>query len=410
MRIVEQGWHRPHEGRVDRWVSLAVIAAAIATFVFINLGFHDTAPGAGMWWITTGLDVGFIGMLIAIGTATNRQLSVTTRLAVALPCFHLLMFGVAWIANGAHVFEIQLHAWMPIDDIPIPMAFGIVFAAVSIGGTSIARHPSEGWRTVASVALAFLLLLGLWLPMALRIFHPRDIPSCVMVLAPPFVVAWGYSAVAVRARRLVRVIAPFGLIAGVAAALANFGQPNAVWREYGNFGPWVLASVVSAILAIIALGISTRRRTSRADGIEGRIESSSIVAGFELHSWLRGPEPFLVAHEVRTSRGIARIPATAHFAAPLPRSSTVMRSNEGVPLLSDGDRVRLVGFVPVDEGSPFRDSHTLVPGDHPEVHLVSDDTDRREQLVLAAWRPAIAYLLVVLAVGAPALITLSKAH
>jgi hypothetical protein len=232
----------------------------------------------------------------------------------------------------------------------------------------------------------------------------------VIVLAPPFVAASLYTAVAVRFPRFIRALAPYVLIAATLVALASYSYASDVWSEYANFVPWLIASLACAILSIVALALASSRRDPYADGIDGRIATPGIVAGFALHSWLRGPEPFVREHEVHTPRGIARVPATARLISPLPRSTTVLRSNEGTPVLSGGDRVWLVGFVPIGEGSPFREAHALIPGEHPEIHVLSDDTDPREQLVLAAWRPAIAYLVVLLAIAGPGLITLNKAH
>lgn len=410
MRIVEQGWHRPHDGRVDRWVSLAVVAAVIATFALTNLGFADVAiAGNAMWWIVTGLDVGFVALLIAIALAPSR-LSITVRVAFWIPCFHLVAGVIAAIACVTVHVEIDRSSDVAVTALTMPETFAIVTVAVMLGGAVAARRSHEVPRAVASVTLATLLLFGVWLPIALNILRPQDVASCLVILAPPLVVGALYTAISLRRPFLGRVgaevLAPVGVVVAT-----SYAYVIPVVRDYTSFLPWLIALAVVSIASIIGLAVASYRRPARIDdAIEGTVTSHEVVAGFVLHSWLRGPEPFVEAHEVRTAHGVVRVPSGTRLVSPLPRSTTTTRRGECVPVLAGNARVRLVGFVPVDGGSPFRDAHAVISGEHPEIHLASDEADPRDQLVLAAWRPAVAYLAIVAIVAPFAWLALAHAR
>ena len=406
---MEHGWDRPHDGGVDRWVSIAVALAVGATFALGMLGL-GAPTGTSMWWVSLGLVLAFGAAVLASVLAPGRRLGVAARLACMLPGCHLVACLLVWIAHGAFGLEIAADPGLAITSVPHIGVLAMVAIAIVAGGRIAARAPHDTRRATASVAILTLLLLGVWVPIGLETFDPRDVPSCICLLVPPWAIACGVTVVA---RRLPSAppLVPWWILGAFIAVPPSCCLAHEWRSEYVTFVPWLLSAAVCAAASVIALArhASSPAPVERAE--RGRIVGAEVIAGFCLHSWLRGPEPFVRGLEVQTSHGIARVPATARLIAPLPLSTTVLRTGEYVPLVSSGDRVKLVGFVPLTSGGPFRDAQTLVAGDHPEVHVLVDESavDPRDQRRLVAWRPAVAYLVALLTIAPAALCALRDA-
>ena len=168
---------------------------------------------------------------------------------------------------------------------------------------------------------------------------------------------------------------------------------------------------VATIAAICALSIATwfggrLRRSGTWRQHTGRLvgERGELIAGYEITSWLRGPRAITTACEVDTAKGTIPVPAGAHLAAPLPLSTTLLRTDERVAVLRAGDEVALGCYEQHATGQPFRDSGAPVPSDA-GLQIGPTVADGAGQHALVAWRPCIAYLVIMVAVAVPALIT-----
>jgi hypothetical protein len=295
------------------------------------------------------------------------------------------------------------------------------------------RRRREVVHAMVMISLVGLLLLGAWLPIvASTLDGPRYLDSWTVdlelvatpkliaaILVPPFVAAVAYTALALRRSRVLLRTRRW-LLVGTALmwfiALSLRAQASELAMvTYANYLPWLFASAFAVIVSISALALSALRtsqgsREAQHTGVVAA-PAGEMVAGYAITSWLRGPEPVCSAFELTTPNGPLPIPASARVFAPLPIASTMLQVGEIVPALYGGEEVSASGFEKHTSGEPFRDTSAPIPGTR-GVDVAPTQRGRGgfEQLALAAWRPSIAYLLVLLAVAAPALITLSNAH
>lgn len=431
---------RPRAGEIVGWARAVAWVGALVTMIICFaaprlLANQGDDPVLDTAWFRNALGVGVIGMLIFIGfplARTQRSL----RLAAALPVIHLLGLGVAWVGWTALSPKLggAVNLTPLVEALPIGYVLATVVAFTTLAAMMVARRRRrEVVHAMVMIALVSLLLLGAWLPIvAGSLDGPRYLDSwnvsldlvatpgiIAAVLVPPFVVAVLYTALALRRSRVILAGRKYMLVAvaimwfvalSLRASATELGMVT-----YANYLPWLFASAFTVILAITALAVSTwrtthaRRRTQHTGIVAA--PSGEMVAGYAITSWLRGPEPVCSAFELTTPNGPLPIPASARVLAPLPLASSMLQVGEMVPALYGGEEVAASGFEKTTGGEPFRDTSAPIPSTR-GVDVAPTQADRGglEQLALAAWRPAIAYLLVLLAVAGPALITLSNAH
>ncbi len=431
---------RPRAGEIVGWArAIAWMGAIVTTIICFAaprlLANQGDDPVLDSAWFRNLLGVGVIGALTFVAfpiARTQRSL----RVAAALPMMHLVGLGLAWIGwtQLAPQLDGAVNLTPLVEAIPLGYVLGTVVACTTLAAMLVARRRRrEVTHAMVMISLVGLLLLGAWLPIvAGSVDGPRYLDSwdvdlelvatpklIAAILVPPFAAAVLYTALALRRARIV-VVGRKLLLGGVAIlwfiALAKRGEATEVAMvTYANYLPWLFAGAFTVILAIGALAASTWRSTHAArraqyTGIVAA-PAGEMVAGYAITSWLRGPEPVCSAFELTTPNGPLPIPASARVLAPLPLASTMLRVGEVVPALYGGEEVSASGFEKHASGGPFRDSSAPIPSTHGvDVSPTTPDRAGIEQLALAAWRPSIAYLLVLLAVAAPALITLSNAH
>jgi hypothetical protein len=109
-----------------------------------------------------------------------------------------------------------------------------------------------------------------------------------------------------------------------------------------------------------------------------------------------------------TSNELLCVPSGATLATALPKISSAMRTGEAVVVLSKRDPITLGGFVERQVGdSPFRATLMTVPGPTGiTVGRREPMSTPVEGMLLTAWRPSVAYLLILLAIAVPSLIGL----
>jgi hypothetical protein len=431
---------RPRAGEIVGWARAIAWTGAIVTTIICFaaprlLANQGDDPVLDTPWFRNALGLGVIGiMMFVVFPIARTQRSL--RVAAALPMVHLLGLGLAWIGwtQLAPQLDGAVNLTPLVEALPLGYVLGTVVAFTVLAAMLVARrHRREVTHAMVMISLVGLLLLGAWLPIvAGSVDGPRYLDSWHVdlelvatpkliagILVPPFLAAVLYTALALRRARVI-VHGRKYLIIGVAAlwfiALSLRGQATEVAMvTYANYLPWLFSGALTVVLAIIALALSTWRTThahrrAQYTGIVAA-PAGEMVAGYAITSWLRGPEPVCSAFELTTPNGPLPIPASARVLAPLPIASTTLRVGEIVPALYGGEEVSASGFEKHASGEPFRDSSAPIPSTHGvEVTPTTPGRAGIEQLALAAWRPSIAYLLVLLAVAGPALITLSNAH
>lgn len=436
---------RPRDGEVDRWVRWAVTFGCLVTFLIAVTVPRVVAPHGedtmfDGFWFKNGLALG-TGLVIAFGWLPFGPVSRSVRLAIVLPLLHLAVMTTAWIGWTVLASRMKTAAEvMPmLEAVPLGWVFVGVAASIAIAGCWIGRRRrGETIHAIVMISLVALLLLGVWLPLASSAIttHPdgdmitwtdslRDWDNLraelaaparlvAIVLVPPLLLAIAYTLVAIRRRHWIAGLRPWLITAlAIAWALAIDRRHDASDHAaivYSNFAPWLVATAVAAVGAIAALSVVTwlgarRQRAGTWQQHTGRVagERGELIAGFEITSWLRGPRAITSACEIATVRGTLPVPAGAQLIAPLPLSSTLLRTGERVAIIRGGDEVCIGGYEQHVTGQPFRDSGAPIPSEHGLVIGPASQAGFG-QLALVAWRPCVAYLLILVAVAIPALV------
>jgi hypothetical protein len=234
----------------------------------------------------------------------------------------------------------------------------------------------------------------------------------LIALLPPLIGAIGFTATALRRpdrlrRNRNKVAIALALLLAVAIG-TRFDASGSACFAYSNLTPILLAISLVAIATLIGLGAGSWIRRSRRAALTGVIAcddaQTDVVAYYEITSWLRGPQVVMRPFVVTTPTGDIPIPHGAKLVAPLPEITTRLRAAESIAILRCGDKVALRGFIEPDAHHPFRDSLTPVAGDLVSVHTLDDDSARGlAPIALAVWRPCVAYILILIGIGVPAL-------
>ena len=434
-------WNRPAPGEVAPWVRVVVFVAAV-------LGVLVVGAGAWTMWGFGGRDLQLqtprahyamvptflMATLVVITWFPDGSVSRFLHLAVALPVIHAAALVVALFYIPGLDLAIGDRTPM-LEYLPVVPWFAlglVVFAGLGrvIGGRREWAH------AFVMLALAHVLLLGLWLPLAAHLPTTTDpwgywaretlkqlardpLPVAVLMLVPPFVAAVLYTLVAVRAPRLGRALrVPIAIVLValfLASVWARVYANNGAFLIHDNFIHLLLAAVAIAILATGVLAISTWSAGRRAlrrltEAREGGIsaDASDVVACLQITSWLRGPRLWMRSFVASSAKEMLLVPSGATLATALPKISSAMRTGEAVVVLSKRDAITLGGFVERDVGdSPFRAVKMTVPGPSGITIARREPMSTPfESMLLTAWRPAVAYLLILCVVAVPTLIGL----
>jgi hypothetical protein len=415
------------EGKVGEAVHAGVLAAAAVTLLVARIA--PTALCEHMWlhrsparWFGDWL---VFGLAVAIGLAYLPRFRVarTLRVALVLPIAQLAAIGVAavmWssISEARYVGYVTTAIATCSTAVGITVELGLVCA---IAGCAIGRR-RERAHVALQIALANLLLAGLWLPIASGVLADHVVwtiagaevtsPWRVLAIAavPPLACAIAFGAIATRAPELARRLrVAIGVALGcalVAGMLVRLGRSTNASVLYGNFVPTLLAAVIVSVLALaaVAIGALPRRRRTR-DALVGTVAlAEGFAAQLTLASWLRGPTPATRAFTLVTARGAVPVPAGIALDVQLPAGSTLLATGESIAVVRAGDEVAIEGFVEPPAGHPFRGSSAPQPGPRGlALTRTGDPPPDLAQVALVAWRPCVAYLAIVLVVALPAL-------
>jgi hypothetical protein len=87
-----------------------------------------------------------------------------------------------------------------------------------------------------------------------------------------------------------------------------------------------------------------------------------------------------------------------HVRSPIPPATTLLDVGQHAPVLAPGDRVTIGARKHRGDGGPFRASDA---GDIGVVAAMGARAYRFSDVALVVWRPAVAYLAIMLAVALP---------
>ena len=244
--------------------------------VFGDYDRHALAPPGFQLWVCNALALGF-AVWIAASYLPRWSLARAVRVAVLLPVGHaFLMVAAWWLWPTLSARLPRLAETAPLVD-ALPMASVIAggFAAcVGFGWLAAPKRRGEWVHGAVMLALATLLLVGLWLPVGAELFAPVSTqkrwfigsplvefphafdhagPWISRILVPPFVVALAFTTVALRRSDL---IARYGrrirIAVYVTFAVALLFRLNPTYA-----GALVYVNFVHVLLALGAVSIAT---------------------------------------------------------------------------------------------------------------------------------------------------------
>lgn len=434
---------RSSPGKLAGTIAFVVGLACVVTFIGVTLGVHlvgrqiDRAVSEigrlSYGWLSYSLTF-VVAFWILLSWLPPARLSRALRVAVLLPGAHALVVALAWPAwlQLSRFVTDRSSASALVTDYPLAQVVGLTLAGFAAFSLVIARRRSGEWlHGFVMLALTELLLLGLWLPISCAAWPggagtwwtpeaplmAHVAPRVAFTIAPPTVLAFAYTALALRrpAQLLAwrRVTLP---AIGVLLTVALMTRLVASAREmvlYSNLLPLLLTAMIVAIAALVMFGIAlavrgvlAHRAFARMKRVDGVIveDGSEPALGFEITSWLRGPRTVQRTFAISTPAGTIPV-SGAHLVAVLPAATTQLEVGECIAVLRPRDRVVVAG-TGTATGAPFRSSAAplagelyVAPADRPAVGF--------SHVALAMWRPAVAYLLIVVAVAIPALAALA---
>jgi len=425
-------WRRP-AGYLDRKLCALIALGCAVTLAVTTVGprwfWHAYGDGSvRSFWIHDGLAV-LVGAIL-FAALLLRGTSPSLRLALALPLSHVAATAVAWstwttisprLADARDASPV-LHA-LPMG----PLTLGAL-ALCALAGRAVARR--RDWvHGMVVMALASLLAVGLWLPIAAS-WYCRNVPwlswqevgeahpyrIAAFVLVPAIAAAFAYTLIVMRApattaRRLRGMVAVAVPLAFVGALAARSEPTQIALAMYGNFVHVLLALTITSVGAIAALGLALLARARRAQRMlkaarTGTITCDGTALALELPSWLRGPRLVSQAFTIETARESLIVPAGVEIHARIPGITTQLGPGEALELARSGDQVLVAGFVEPDPAHPFRGSLAALPGPDGLVVARAGDTAFGDaDVALALWRPCVAYLVIGIAVALPALVS-----
>jgi hypothetical protein len=398
-------------------------------------GLDDGAGSTrSAFWYESALGLGAMGA-IALAALPRFRVSRLLRVAVLLPVIHLaalLIAAAMWrVLDGDLVTKVsrlgyqwRMSEYRPAILLPTYAQLGAGFGAIVIAAIAIKRRHGEWAHAAVMLALSFLLLVGVWLPVMSRFSlhiegrywreHVERMLSAEsfaqLALIPPAIAALVFTIVAFRAPRLLaryrRELRIGVCIALGVATLFALSLPAEGWDQYLESLYLVMIAAVLAVASLTLLTFVTwigsliaYRRFAKLTRVEGTIVDAGPVAMFEITSWLRGPSLVTRSFAVTTPSGALPV-SGATILAPIADTTTALDIDGHAPALMGGDRVILAGRTTAADGHPFRASDAL------EVLSVASPGARRyrfSDVTLVVWRPAVAYLAIIVAVALPAL-------
>lgn len=201
-------WNRPEAGQVEPWVRWTIAGACAITvavvFASTEVMWQLYKPFPGHEGLFVWAPPLVVSVAMALAFAPRATSSRWLRMALLLPAIHVVVMVVTWrLATVLHLFAL-VDITSLASDVPV-LPFAIAMLGLTTGaGWLIGRHRREGRHAAVTIALANLLLLGLWLPVVSRLlagarefrWADRAVvalqdPAALVaeVIGPPFVLA-----------------------------------------------------------------------------------------------------------------------------------------------------------------------------------------------------------------------------
>ncbi|MFT3692429.1 MAG: hypothetical protein QM831_04760 [Kofleriaceae bacterium] len=435
---------RAQPGSLKPWVRIVLVLACLATVVLPFAGERTLYLQGGeathipKWLFENGLALAGVVGIAAIAWP-SFYLSRYLRVALLLPLVHVMIVAIAWpvwlnlIAPNLQFIQ----RWYTLS-IKIPLSWFVIAEVVLAGAAALIltfkRRDTPASHAFVMIALVDLLLIGLWLPLvawalchgtrleeidpSYVLEHPRRL--LVFVTVPPFVTAVAYTAFTIQFPDLARrwSIQFAGAVATlfVFAFVLRADAPPAARVVYANCIHVMLAAQIVAALApvmfVVAMWRNARRirkelgaKATSLTGVVNAPDRERVVACYEIAGWLRPPRPVVRSFSVTTPDGELVVPG-ARLHAPLDPSTTLLEVGESFGALRDGDWVAVSIEPPTQTEGPFRSSTAPLIAANPAVAPISLPPVTFADMTLALWRPAVAYLVILVALAAPALAAL----
>jgi hypothetical protein len=438
-----------------RWL---IAGACAVTIAIAYEGMHsmwdvvEFATQRSQFMYGTTLALG-IAAALACAYLPRFTVSRLVRVAVLLPVIHLIAIFVA--AQLWSLLQGDLRTFLREWDLPgatrglaLPslIYLGAAFAVVIATAIIIKRRHGEWAHAAVMLTLAFLLLLGFWLPLlsnwSVTAYEPRwshgyrghgheweDLKIlgitldrfvytrrllnpelfAIAAIVPPALLSVGFTTIAFRAPRLLararRVVAGLVIASVPMAIFCALSLLDDGWIVYLEASALLLFALLLAIGALITLTGATWLRSYRAhrhlrtlptQTAKIAADEDGPIAQLEITSWLRGPHLSVRSFVLETPQGDVPVRG-ATLLTPIPAATTQLEVGHHSDVLAAGDHVIVAGRDVASDG-PFRAI------DAPEVEVVAAPGARRyrfSDVALVVWRPAVAYLAIVVAIALP---------
>jgi hypothetical protein len=430
---VEALWHA---GTLRLWVrALIAVAWMLTVAIVVVVGrlvwsnAHHIGHPEPFWYRNLAAVV--VGMAFLCAVSAPARITRWIRVAVALPFAQaagVLTSWLLWRSLDTSASEwwdpTPLAATLPLADaVPLGVVvLGLAIAYAAVAAAVARRH--ERLHAAVMLALANLLLVGLWSPIASRLGCSDGSASSnftcvddhlgligVALTAPPFLGAVGFTTLHFRRRRPQTGHGTFAILFALFVGALASSVARAHVHDYA-VGQFMHVLLAVGLAAVGAMGVlagamivdTVRARRRLATGMLGVVRCSDPeVAAVSIASWLRGPQQVVVPFAIATAHGEVPVPGGARWAGPLPAATTRLRRGEAVAVLRAGDVVSASGFVESTHTDPFRTARAWLPNGDVWVGR-ADEVAAPANVGLALWRPAVAFLAIVIAIGVPALV------
>ena len=429
-------------GSVGWMAAIVVFAAVVTPLIAMAEGWIVWCGAPAIRERSLGLLALAPAVLVAALTfgplLIRSRVSVVARLAVIVPVLHVgLMVAIYAIWQSADIPLIRdgVVDLLAASRVPLlldgetlgvgaALAAALIAAALIHNAASRRRLVPRWLRPAVIFSVSYLLLLGLWMPVAAVIWGSHEAGQNGEALLATLVVP-GILAAAVtpngRPKWWTRNAAVIGVglaVALVVALAMRFNSSHLAHALFINLIPVLMIAAMVALAAVVALALCQWRelRFHRADGLRpapwvqrGIVETDAppgTPIGFvRFLGWLGGFRTELAPFSIRTEEGHrVAVPRGSQLSAAPGIESVGSSSGDAVVALRVGDPVAAAGYeAPVGDG-PFRASGAPVPSDRGVLVFGPHEPPLVQSLILLLWRPCALYLLASMTAIIPALL------
>ncbi len=414
-------------------ITLLLIAVTLEQFA-LALG----APHAYATHATIAFAVGLLAWLQVRSNGVSRWVRLCSIMLVLHLALLVAAYGLfLYLVRTNDYLSRSMHQAQEFSMGRIVLALGLALVGYLVWAARYPRHRAfRILRTLHVASLVFVLVLGLWAPIAIAagdVYDDYFTEYCTFstrfiwaVLTPPALASMVLCAPPVERW----VLSPSRgfysfLFAGLVLVFANAKACQAQvlpvfsddYHVYLNCLPLLLGASALGLLFIMAMAAnhwwSLRGRAGPRHGeqtLEGVVVAASedpSVGRVHYEGWVQGLRMQTSAFVLRGDGGDVPIPAGSRLIASVPTWTIGASPGQSTPILRDGDRVVVHGLVPAEGGGPFRASSLPLPGPDGMVVVKCEESVKFwREFTLLAWRPTILFFAVGTIVAIPGLLGL----